>query len=134
MRREDIVSPAEMVYHKERKTEVLARNIYKGCKYAVVNLGTHPSAYISMPYDHPYQKEDDMFQIDIPVHGGCTYIGEVVDWVGLPGKVVGWDYGHAGDYVGYNTNDSEGRKWSTEEMIEECHKAIDKLIGDGAEI
>ena len=46
---------------------------------------------------------------------------------------IGWDYAHCGDYCGYEEYMPEsiityGKKWTTEEIIEECKNAIDQII------
>ena len=36
----------EMVYGNERKCEILESGVYLDHRYAILNLGTHPTAYI----------------------------------------------------------------------------------------
>lgn len=127
----------EMVYMNERPRtgkEILAKDSYKGYEYMVVSYGVHPCAYIALTEDQPYYKADDYEDVDVPCHGGCTF----VEW-GYEGvydktyKVIGWDYGHYNDFsglclnTGHHLSVSEGKKWTTEEMVQECHDVIDKL-------
>lgn len=39
----------EMKYSKERKIEILATGYCFGLLYYILNLGTHPTAYIKLP-------------------------------------------------------------------------------------
>jgi len=93
----------EMVYTSERKREVLDTGYFHGFFYYILNLGTHPTAYIRIPESHScYKKDYD--EIDIDVHGGLTYAKDylhVENNVKMEGWFIGWDYAHAGDYMGY---------------------------------
>jgi hypothetical protein len=100
-----------MEYGKEGRTELLCKDKYKNYNYYVLNLGTHPTAYIEIPKENKlYRKSyDEIYKIgcDIDVHGG--------------------------DYCGYEENMPEsirvyGKKWTTEEIIEECKNAIGQII------
>ena len=89
----------EMKYSKERKIEVLATGYCFGLLYYILNLGTHPTAYIKMP------KNIDIDENEIDVHGGVTYSEDHL-WINdnekLDGKFIGWDYAHYDDYSYYN--------------------------------
>ena len=38
---------------------------------------------------------------------------------------IGWDYAHLGDYCGWlNVFDSTGKKWTTEEILQEVKEVI----------
>ena len=41
-----------MEYGKERRTELLCKGKYKNYNYYVLNLGTHPTAYIEIPKEN----------------------------------------------------------------------------------
>lgn len=130
-----------MIYQKDRKYEILHKNNYKGYNYYILNLGTHPTAYVEIPEGHKlYGKHYD--DIDIDVHGGLTYsdgyLGPIKDknlWF------IGWDYAHAGDYMGYYEEtifdgfqsfmDINNKKWTTEEIIEDCKDVIEQIIEMG---
>lgn len=105
----------EMEYQAKRKIELLFDEEYKGYHYYILNLGTHPTAYVEITkgnklfgktYDEIY--EDD---IDIEVHGGLTY---------------------SRDYMGYDDLFSQfaigGYKWTTQEIIKECENVIEQII------
>jgi hypothetical protein len=66
----------KMVYQEERKIELLYGGEYKGYKFYILNLGTHPTAYIAIPKGHKLygQDYDYIYNIcDIDVNGGLTY-------------------------------------------------------------
>lgn len=131
-----------MVYQTERKMELLHTDKYKNYKYYILNLGTHPTAYIAIPKGHKLYGQDynDIYDIcDIDVHGGLTYSSH--DLLGIDSEdwFIGWDYAHAGDYMGYyedfnnwgiSTINSlrDDKKWTTEEIIKECENAIEQII------
>ena len=128
-----------MVYQKDRKMEILHIWEYKGYRYFVLNLGTHPTAYIEIPEGHKlfgknYNEIYDM-GYDIDVHGGLTYSDDNLMCVKSKSWFIGWDYAHCDDYTGYYEEDflkhlSEMRKlkkWTTEEIIEECKRAIEQI-------
>ena len=126
----------EMVYQKNwapdnRVIDMLDKGIYKGYHYAIVSFGSHPCAYIELPKGHKYYGKD---YDDIPIdcHGGLTYSREGI----LPssndyhkdGYWIGWDYAHLGDYCGWlNVFDSTGKKWTTEEILQEVKEVIEQL-------
>ena len=121
-----------MKYSKDWKTEILARGSYKGYEYICVSYGCHPCAYIAISEGQPYYEVNDFDDVRIKCHGGCTY----ARW-GYSGifedsyKVVGWDYAHYDDYSGIYEKDSprfrQGKKWTTQEIIEECKDFIERL-------
>lgn len=126
-----------MEYGKERRTELLCKGKYKNYNYYVLNLGTHPTAYIEIPKENKlYRKSyDEIYKIgcDIDVHGCLTYSDNELMGVKSENWFIGWDYAHGGDYCGYEESMPEsirtyGKKWTTEEIIEECKNAIDQII------
>ena len=70
--------------------------------YVISSFGTHPVTYVRIPDNHPYYKKscDDL---DIACHGGLTISGDNLE--AIPDKKgwwLGWDYAHAGDYLGFS--------------------------------
>lgn len=128
----------QMVYQAERIFEILFEGTYMGYRFYIMNLGTHPTAYVGIPitnklfgksYDEIYRME-----IDIDVHGGLTYSrnhlfgGEENTWF------IGWDYAHAGDYAGFSEKYPSlsrlsiyDKKWTTEEIFEDVVRAIEQI-------
>lgn len=96
----------EMVYSKERKREMLATGYYFGLLYYVLNLGTHPTAYVKIPESHWLYNIDDYDAMPINCHGGLTFVGNVLrvgeqEVCEIKGKFIGWDYAHCDDYTPY---------------------------------
>ena len=69
---------------------------------------------------------------DIDVNGGLTYSDNKLMGISSDNWFIGWDYAHAYDYMGYYTEGEflaeETKKWTTEEIIDECKNAIDQII------
>lgn len=111
----------QMIYQREPKIEVLFTGFYKSIRFYILNLGTHPTAYI----DHKI----DFDKNEVECHGGVTFNenhlrienNEVIE-----GNFIGWDYAHFGDFVAYV--DDNSKKWTTEEIFEEVKKVIDGVI------
>lgn len=124
----------EMIYGAERKIEVLDTGYCLGFLYYILNLGTHPTAYIKIPENHKfYNKGYD--EIDLAVHGGLTYSKNelpVSTNQKIEGWFIGWDYAHCEDYAGYEERVPKqfrvgGKKWTTEEIFKEVKEACYQL-------
>ena len=123
----------DMVYTKEKTRELLYHDKYNGYEYYILSLESHPTAYIEIPkgfelYGVYYDN------IDLDVHGGLSYSDEylkISDDTISDSWFIGWDYSHSIDYVEYkdvtNYDKEILKKWTTEEIIEECKNAIDLL-------
>ena len=100
---------------------------YKGYDYAILSMGTHPTAYVRIPEGHKYfdKHYDD---VDIEVHGGLTYSAGSVKHINKRGSWVGWDYNHYDDYSTSDITDS-GHKWTEIEVMEHVKSAINQLKG-----
>lgn len=125
-----------MIYQKDRKIELLHCNEYKNYKYYILNLGTHPTAYVAIPKGHKLWELDynDIYDMDydINVNGGLTYSSHELMCIDSEDWFIGWDYAHCCDYMGYYEDGeflAEGtKKWTTEEIIKECEIAIEQII------
>ena len=132
-----------MVYTKEptppKEGELIAQGHYNGLNYYVKNInGRHPTAYVEIPQGHKaYSIDFNEIDYDIlEVHYGVTYQKDFLLPVDNEGdrchKFVGWDYGHCTDFEGYyiglgNSLERESKRWTTEEIIQECKEAIDQI-------
>lgn len=118
-----------MIYDKNRsgEAEQIAAGTYKNFDYYVLNLHTHPTAYIDVT-DSPLNGWDyDYF--DISCHGGLGYSEPILKTVDKKGWFIGWDYANYGDYADYDSNMyRNGKKWTTEEIVEECKNVIDQIV------
>lgn len=119
----------EMIYQPDRKAEVLATGFCFGLLYYIVNLGIYPTAYIKIPKNNKFYGKGAE-EIDINVHGGITYSSKslyINDRNEIEGWFIGWDYGHSGDYLGfedkYIRGTSKGKKWTTDEIFAEVREA-----------
>ena len=119
----------EMKYHSKRLCEVLTEGDLEGYHYAILNLGTHPTAYVEL------KKERPTIESDIVVHGGITFNGKAY-WSNNDTKdYIGWDYAHCGDYLGtdevmakYGICYPENKKWTTQEVYEDVKSVVKQLI------
>lgn len=118
----------------------------------IIDRGGWPCSYIKMPEDI-YQNHvestnwDGCYDdIDVWVHGGVTFgeycklkirsgYDQFEDDERIPeGYWLGWDYAHAGDYhysglpdPVFHFDSSFEKKYTTEELIEEAHEALEEL-------
>lgn len=126
----------EMIYQAERKIEVLDTGTCLGFFYWILNLGTHPTAYVKIPENHKYYQKD-YDDIYIKAHGGLTYSRDYL-WISesqrSEGWFIGWDYAHCYDYAGYEEKLPEelrfkqnGKKWTTQEIKDEVYKVCEQL-------
>ena len=119
-----------MIYKKNRLegAEQIAAGTYKNFDYYVLNLHTHPTAYVDV--------SDSLlngvlyYDIDIFCHGGLTYSEPTLKTVDKKGWFVGWDYAHYGDYIhGVETYlNYYNKKWTTEEIVKECKNVINQIV------
>lgn len=115
-----------MIYSTERRREVLYEGVYKGFRFVILNLGTHPVAYVECKIQDCNGYDDDRLY-NIGVHGGFTYYGEPY-WTQNDGlKYLGWDYAHCEDYCGFMSSHSTGKRWTTKEIFEEVISVIEQL-------
>lgn len=131
----EIITYKQMEYGIERKIEVLLEGTYKGYQFYILNLGTHPTAYVEIPrgnklFRKGYMEIYDM-GIDIDVHGGLTYADDHLQDIKENTWFIGWDYAHCFDYYGgyviaSNLNE-KSKKWTTEEIFEDVVKAIEQI-------
>lgn len=129
-----IIKP--MIYQKERKIELLYDAPYRNYHFYILNLGTHPTAYVEIPKNHKFYGINYNDIDNIIVHGGLTYSADhlfVAKDKEIQGWFIGWDYAHWNDYLGYEENfpayiRTYGKKWTTNEIIEECKNVINQII------
>ena len=121
----------EMIYSANRlnSPERIAEGEYNGLTYYVLNMGTHPCAYVDVTNTNLHGKGYD--DIDIECHYGLTYASNRLATVEKIGWFIGWDYAHYGDFAGYElampTLSTHGKMWTTEEMVGECKSVIDQI-------
>ena len=116
----------EMIYGRRKKPEVLYHGKYKDHKFAILSLGSHPTAYIENKMG--IIDYDDFRINDVWVHGGFTYC-DIGYWNDESKKSswLGWDYAHFNDYY-YTNPPLDGKQWTTEEIYDEVKWVIDHII------
>lgn len=104
----------KMVYATTLLNDILFEGELHGIKCAIISYGTHPCSYINI--EGTFYDAFGYDSIPLNVHGGLTFEGELFGTDGW----VGWDYNQMNDY---NPFKQCGKKWSTEELIQELRKA-----------
>lgn len=120
----------EMIYQNNRKIEVIHSGEYAGYKFAILNLGTHPTAYVENKNGFSDYNEANDKTNWLP-HGGFTYYGEAYWNKEDKTTYLGWDYAHCTDWASY-WSDSENlilnnHKWTTAEIFKEVKSVIHTL-------
>lgn len=126
----------EMEYQSERLDNpiILANGFYRGYEYWILNLGTHPTAYVHVPHEHKECRKD-YDEIPVACHYGLTYSQPYLyrgnkDYA--IGWIIGWDYAHYGDYSGNDRlmfYEANYKKWTTKEIFKEVKNVIEQLDG-----
>lgn len=122
----------EMIYGESKENpDVLYSGEYRGHKFAILNLGSHPTAYVE---DKIGLIGYEDFRLDgISVHGGFTF-HDTGYWGDESEKIswLGWDYSHSGDFMGYYSIDNpfnhQEKQWTTAEIYEEVKSIIEQII------
>ena len=123
-----------MRYQKDGIEVVLEKGYTDGYHWVIVSYGTHPCAYVGLPKGHKfYGVHYD--NIPINTHGGLTFSDNELKINEPEIKVwwIGWDYSHAGDYVGYTMMISnyksygEEKKWTTKEIKDDIMSVITQI-------
>lgn len=109
------------------KIELLASGKYKNYEYEIWNSYFFLAAYIRIPKDHPFFKvSEDVIETKISVHGGITFLGPTF-WT-EENFWIGWNYGHAGDYLPFIVKKKNGKKWTTRKVYREVKNVIKQLL------
>lgn len=131
---------SEMVYKTERtEAEYLETGEIDGYKFAAVSYGTHPCCYVQLPTYHRLYGKLNEEDIELDVHGGITYAryNQDFDFFDRGKHVIGWDYAHLNDYMGFYKNTDtpafyrtkELKKWTLKELLQHIEYAIEQLKG-----
>ena len=127
----------EIVYNNIKHFAVIvASGVYKNVQYVCLNLGIHPAAYVMCTQEFLDTHVDKYKTIDgIHVHCGITYVGKANELLGLEeydSPCFGWDYGHAGDWAGYMSEEENiafnHTKYTTDMLVKDCQDAIDQYL------
>lgn len=131
----------KMVYYSGRihPPEVLCLGKYLNYDFLILNMGSHPTAYVKVPKDHPFFGK--FYDECNPPHGFLggpfTFSDSSANFANLldqpipDGWYLGWDYAHVGDYTGYWSEEENmrmgNRKYTTEEIILDCEEVVKYL-------
>ena len=121
----------QMIYKSTREKEILDSGVYNGYEYVIVSYGVFPCAYVKIPTNHKYYKVE-FNDIDIDVHG-CLSFGDNLTHLNIGTDndyYIGWDYGHLGDFIGYDyifSISESDKKWTVEEIFEDVKSVINQL-------
>ena len=124
----------DMEYQYDRKVEILMEGKYKNYQFYILNLGTHPTAYVEIPRGSKlFGKDYNEIIYDIDVHGGLTYADDHLQDIKKDSWFLGWDYAHAFDYCGIYEKEfqhiNDGcKKWTTLEIFDHVTKVINQII------
>ena len=115
--------------HRDRSPEILDKGKVGRIEYYILNVGTHPCAYVGVSRRHKaYGMSEE--KLDLEVHGGLTY-GKVGndDPFSKYRHWFGWDYAHYGDYLGYDSplKTTSDKKWTYSQILVHVLKAIKEL-------
>ena len=119
----------EMVYSNKflNPPEILDSGEYRGFKFYILNLGTHPCAYVDVSDTRLFGIDYDVINVDC--HGGLTYGEDYLSGVSDKGWFIGWDYAHWPDFFGGRVYGEDfQKKWTTLEIREECFSVIKQII------
>lgn len=117
------------IYNEPNQYRIILIDKYRGIGFRLVALASHPCAYIKISYDKVKPFEDEL-----PCHFGLSYEGDYpLDQLDEESGWIGWDYGHALDYINCRGNDFEelnkgNKKWTLEEIICEIKETIDFIL------
>lgn len=133
----------DMVYSSKRLSpaHILLLGEYKNYNFFILNLGTHPTAYVRVPETHPfYLKHYDDCNPTSPnslnqiftFSDSSANFAKYLDQPIPEGWYLGWDYAHLGDWTGLYSDEQNirlgNRKYTTEEILKDCDAVIEYLI------
>ena len=113
-------------------TTIYESGMLDGLTYYIVESYNFPCAYVVIPKS--YEESKDI--AGLAVHGGLTYDKDTfyLDDVGKDKIVLGWDYGHAGDFMYFDdtftlTTPSpeynKGKRWTRDDIMEDVSRCIE---------
>lgn len=106
---------------------IIDEGTYRNTKWYIIKPGITPCAYIVLENDKVKFNIDNTDKLNSP-HGGITYDNKGLSHNGkilTHKRVIGWNYGHFGDYNEYIPN--SGYCWTKIEVLEHIKKTIDEL-------
>ena len=124
-------------FTSNRKAVVVDDFFQEGIRCLILSLGSHFTAYLGIPIEHPYSGKD-YDNVPLSVHGGLTFSSKGEKDTIYPDGFwwYGWDYAHLGDYYfsaisGFDEVQGEDNDWTFGEVkkeVIEAAKEFNKLI------
>ena len=119
----------QMTYCKNYITEVLHQGEYKNHRFAIINIGPYPVAYVSTELN--IEDLTDRLLENVKAHNGFFSYGKSY-WDDSEEQYLGWDYNGITDYYGGlegTTSISVKflRRWTTEEIFKDVKEVITQL-------
>ena len=126
----DIINKySDMIYGNVLKRDVLVDGTIEEYNFLILNLGSHPTAYVEIPSNHCCYNLKSYDDFGIDVHGGVTYWSCHPVKRGGKDRWIGWDYAHFDDYISGSSprHCLEGKQWSVDEILEDVKSVINQL-------
>lgn len=115
--------------YKESLHEELASGKYKTYEFEIWNRSGVPTAYIKFPIDILSNEVlKTAIELKLVVHGGITFTGNLNYREDSSAYWIGWDYGHAGDYMNLPGIKLSGQRWTTRKIYKEVKNVIRQII------
>lgn len=122
-----------MIYQVNRKTppKILVADNYKGFDYYILDYGVYPCAYVEV--SNTKFNGIDYDNIGLHCYGGLTYSKSRLQGVKKTGWYIGWDYAVQEISFGHKVTfpkllPTDGKRWTTEEIIAECRSVVDEVV------
>ena len=111
-----------------KKPERVADGLYRGFRFYILTMGSHPCAYIDVG-------NSEFLAGGINCHGGITYESTELATVPEKSYFIGWDYAHYNDFLAFNDRLAKefgepyrAHKYTLTEIVKECANVIDQII------
>ena len=123
------IAPLVTYYYTGQYTHiVLDEGKYLNMAYTIIDVGSHPNAYIGMGTKHRLAGRH-YDHIELAVHGGLTYSEYGTGFFLRKGYYwIGWDYAHLGDCAAFAKMDrysKNDKKWTFKEIFTHVLQAIE---------
>jgi len=124
----------EMVYSDRIRIKpvILAQGEINGIEFVILNEGKYPVSYIKVIEGSKWSNGEIG---GVSLHGGPNEITSLKANLKLKGKYAKFPYYSIsrGDYVGGNSTTYNGKKWTTEELLDELLDLIVDILNNKRE-
>ena len=138
----------EMIYFYDEEASTQPREMFAegeidGYEYIIISCGLYPIIYVKLPDDSEIAKIPtwgaavNKLNRIYDFRGGVTYYSDslYINGKELRGMFIGWSYNTDDDFIAgkYFENHANGKKWTTEELVEEAKAAIKAISKYGGQ-